>query len=220
MLLAIDTSTRQIGVALYDGQRILTESTWTSPFHHTAELAPAVGRALARTGIGFPELSAIGAAVGPGSFTALRSGLAFAKGLSLAHGTPLIGIPSLDITAAGHPPSDLPLIALLQAGRKRLAAGHYAWTESGWQSAGALDLVTIEDLAAGLTGPAVLCGELTADALTLLAGHPFARPAPPAANVRRPGILALLAWERFSAGERDDPAELAPIYLSTAGIDG
>jgi tRNA threonylcarbamoyladenosine biosynthesis protein TsaB len=216
MLLAIDTSTRQIGVALFEGSRILTESAWTSPFHHTVELAPAVEQALRRTGITFPDLSAIGVAIGPGSFTALRIGLAFAKGLALARQTPLVGIPSLAVTAAGAPPSELPLVAVLEAGRKRLAAARCTWTGSGWQIAGAAELVTLDVLAAGLTEPTILYGELNPEAIAPLAGHPFARPMP---AERRPGLLAALAWKRFCDGEQDDPAALAPIYLSTTGID-
>jgi tRNA threonylcarbamoyladenosine biosynthesis protein TsaB len=193
MLLAIDTSTRQIGVALFDGERILTESTWTSPFHHTVELAPAVKLAFDRSGIGFPALSAIGVAVGPGSFTALRSGLAFVKGLALANGTPLIGVPSLDVTASGMPHSDLPLVAVLEAGRKRLAAGRYIRTGAGWQPDGTPDLVTVEELAAALAEPTLVGGELNSEALAVLRQNAFARPAPPGANVRRPGLLAELA---------------------------
>lgn len=216
MILAIDTSTRQLGVALYDGVHVLAERAWTSPFHHTVELAPAVEKALREAGNGPEGLAAIGVATGPGSFTALRSGMAFAKGLALGRDLPLIGVPSLDVTAAGQPASDLPLVALLEAGRKRLAAGRYTWSDTGWAPDGEAVLVTLEELAAGLSAPAVLCGELDERAEALLAGHPFARLAPAA---RQPGLLAQLAWRRFTAGEADDPATLAPIYLSTAGLD-
>ena len=48
MLLAIDTSTRTIVIALFDGNRILCENTWISKNHHTIELAPSVDQALAQ----------------------------------------------------------------------------------------------------------------------------------------------------------------------------
>ena len=50
MLLAVDTSTRSIGVALYDGVRVLNEMSWISKNHHTIELAPAVEGALVHVG--------------------------------------------------------------------------------------------------------------------------------------------------------------------------
>ncbi|HUF39922.1 MAG TPA: tRNA (adenosine(37)-N6)-threonylcarbamoyltransferase complex dimerization subunit type 1 TsaB [Anaerolineales bacterium] len=216
MLLAIDTSTRQIGLAVFDGAVVLAESVWTSPFHHTVELAPAAARALKEAGIAAGGLTAIGVAIGPGSFTALRTGLAFAKGLALPRELPLIGVPSLDVTAAGQPGSDLPLAAVLEAGRTRLAAGRYAWSAPAWRPSGKPELVTPDELAAGIAEPIIVCGELGPAVREALEGHPFARLSEIG---RRPAVLAELAWRRFSAGERDDPDTLAPIYLSTAGLD-
>jgi tRNA A37 threonylcarbamoyladenosine modification protein TsaB len=42
MLLAVDTSTAQVGLALYDGSQVAQEYTWRSSQHHTVELAPAI----------------------------------------------------------------------------------------------------------------------------------------------------------------------------------
>src|SRR5512134_1144294 len=97
LLLAIDTSTLMAGVALYDGVHVLSEIIWHSPNHHTVELAPVVADVLKRSGIKAPDLKALGVATGPGSFTGLRIGMAFAKGLALAWRIPLVGIPTLDI---------------------------------------------------------------------------------------------------------------------------
>ena len=73
MLLAVDTSTPQIGLALYDGAQVLAESLWTTKTRHTVELAPAVAEMLAHTGAKMDEVRAIGVAIGPGSFTSLRN---------------------------------------------------------------------------------------------------------------------------------------------------
>ena len=103
ILLGLDTSTRSVGLALYDGTQVLSEAVWTSHDHHTVELAPAVGDMLSRAGLEPSHLSAVAAATGPGSFTGLRIGLALAKGLALARRLPLVGIPSLDVLAAAQP---------------------------------------------------------------------------------------------------------------------
>lgn len=219
MLLAVDTSTRRIGIALFDGDQILSEMAWASPFHHTMELAPAVATTLRYAGLQVPDLTAIGAAVGPGSFTALRTGLAFVKGMALAHNIPLYGINSLTITAASQPPSDIPLIAVLEAGRKRLAAQIFTWQE-GWKANGNTRLVTLEELNHQVVTPTRLCGELDGKARLALAGNPHARIAGPSQSLRRPAILAELAWARFKNGQADDPASLAPVYLSTEGVGG
>ena len=102
MLLAVDTSTRAMGVALYDGARVLSEMTWISKNHHTIELAPTVEQALGHIGGGSDDLKALGVAIGPGSFTGLRIGLALAKGLALSHRLPIVGIPTLDVVAGAR----------------------------------------------------------------------------------------------------------------------
>jgi len=82
VLLAIDTSTTWISLALYDGVSVQYEVTWRSQHHHTVELAPAIHQLFKRTGSSGADLTGIAIAIGPGSFTSLRIGLAAAKGLS------------------------------------------------------------------------------------------------------------------------------------------
>src|SRR5574340_1239185 len=121
MLLAVDTSTAQVGLALYDGSQLTAEMLWQSRRHHTVELAPALVELFRRTGIKMTDVQVLGVALGPGSFTALRVGLAFVKGLALSRKLPVVGVPTLDILAAGQPlsKSKMPLAAVLQAGRGR-----------------------------------------------------------------------------------------------------
>ena len=133
MLLTVDTSTMQTGLALYDGSQVLAEMMWQSHQHHTVELAPALAELLKRAEVKVSEIEALGVAIGPGSFTSLRVGLAFVKGLALARKLPVIGIPSLDILAAAQPIAKIPLAAILQAGRTRIALGWYKVEENCWK---------------------------------------------------------------------------------------
>jgi tRNA threonylcarbamoyladenosine biosynthesis protein TsaB len=217
MLLAIDTSTAQIGLALYDGTTVLAELVETSPAHHTQELAPLVSGLLKRTGATIASLRVLGVAVGPGSFTSLRVGLAFAKGLALAQNIPLVGVPTLDIVAAGVPVAALRLAAVLQAGRGRLALVWYHASVDGWQAEGTARVTTAEELEAEIHHPVLVCGELTADDRSRLA-RKFVNVtlASPAQCVRRPAVLAEMAWKRWLAGQVDAVASLAPIYLHVA----
>lgn len=217
MLLAVDTSTNQMGLALYDGAQVIGEFFWHSRHYHTVELAPAVADLFARSGQKIDAVQALGVALGPGSFTSLRVGLAFVKGLALARHLPLLGIPTLDITAATQAVRDLPLAAVLQAGRGRLAAGWYEAGDVGWKARGAAQVTTADELAESIQKPTIVCGELTAEERQRLARKRVKIILPsPAACVRRPSVLAELAWERWQAGARDDAASLAPIYLHVA----
>jgi len=214
MLLAIDTSTRFVGVALYDGTQVLSESTWLSQNHHTVELAPAVADALRRVGAEPTDLQVLGVALGPGSFTGLRIGLAFAKGLALSHHIPMIGIPTLDILAVAQPVSEVPLAAVIEAGRRRLAIGWYQAANDSWQSTGKLDNLTADEFIHGIQKPTLICGELNeAIRERLRRKRKIVTLASPAISVRRPAHLAELAWACWQAGQVDNPATLKPIYL-------
>jgi tRNA threonylcarbamoyladenosine biosynthesis protein TsaB len=220
MLLAIDTSTRRMGVAIYDGAQVIHEMTWASNFHHTVELAPAIDLALSRAGVGSDALTAIAVARGPGSFTSLRTGLALAKGLAFAQNLPLVGIPSLDFLAAAQPLSRLPLAAVLESGRKQMAVGWYKVVVNRWQSTGELELHEAQSLYDRISEPTLICGELNANVRALFKRkRKLALLASPARSQRRPGFLAELAWEHWQNGQTDDPVSLAPIYLSQNSLE-
>ena len=216
MLLAVDTSTAQVGLAVFDGAQVLGETTWRSKQHHTVELAPAVAELLRRSAISMGDVRAIGVAIGPGSFTSLRVGLSLVKGLALACELPLIGIPTLDIYAAAQPASKLPLLTAIQAGRSKLAAGWYKSKKHGWQAQGTARVVASESLIYEIKSPTLVCGEFTAEERQRLKkDHINVKLVSPAGSVRRPSILAELAWTRWQKGEVDEEASLAPIYLHT-----
>lgn len=214
MLLAIDTSTRHAGVALYDGLQVAAEVTWTSHDYHTVELVPIIAELLQRVGKKVTDLVALAVALGPGSFTGLRIGLAAAKGLAIGAHLPLLGIPTLDILAASQPIRDLPLVAVLQAGRGRLAVGYYNVVADGWCQVGSLQIKDVTALTHSIRSPTLVCGELTEEERAILARkRKNVLLATPAQSLRRPSFLAELAWKRWKAGQVDDPVTLAPIYL-------
>ncbi len=217
MLLALDTSTQMVGMALFDGAQVIAETAWRTQNHHTVEVAPVLNDLFTRSGVRPAELKIVAAALGPGSFTSLRIGLAIAKGLALAQRIPVVGIPTLEILAAYQPVRDLPLAVVLQAGRGRLAVGWYAAKGSQWESQGAPQVMSVEDLAQKIETPTLVTGELSAAERVVLARkRRMVQMASPAASLRRPSYLAELAWKRWRAGKVDDVIALAPIYLSTA----
>jgi tRNA threonylcarbamoyladenosine biosynthesis protein TsaB len=214
VLLAIDTSTRVMGLAIYDGSRLLCDATWACGDHHTVELAPAIAEALQRCGLSISALQALGVAIGPGSFTGVRIGLALAKGMALAQHIPLVGVPTLDFLAASQPVQDIPLVAVLQAGRGRLAVGWYRAVKGAWQPQGSLEVLDALTLAERIQQPTRVCGELNEEErLTLGRKRKIVFLASPAQSLRRAGFLAELAWRRWHAGKVDDPVSLSPIYL-------
>jgi tRNA threonylcarbamoyladenosine biosynthesis protein TsaB len=215
LLLAIDTATRVPSLALYDGERVLTEETWRSANNHTVELAPALVRALERQNIPPAELRGIAVALGPGSFTGLRIGLSVAKGLALTLAISLVGIPTLDALVYAQSRKRGPVCAVLQAGRGRVSAAFYRRRGGQWQRQGDYHLTTLSELCADIESRTFFCGEIDAQAAELLRERLGAKAviASPASSLRRAGYLAELGWQRLERGEVDDPATLAPIYL-------
>jgi tRNA threonylcarbamoyladenosine biosynthesis protein TsaB len=218
VILAIDTSTRTIGLALYDGTQVLSENLWASSDHHTVQLAPAVSDLLNHTRITVDSLVAIAVALGPGSFTGLRIGMALAKGIALVQNIPLVGVSSLDILAASQPVLDMPMAAVLRAGRGRLAVGWYQVNEASgerhWQSSQPIEVLTPKELSACIQTPTQVCGELTEEERRLLGRkRKNILLVSPAQSLRRPAFLAELAWKRWLINDVDDPAALAPVYL-------
>jgi tRNA threonylcarbamoyladenosine biosynthesis protein TsaB len=178
------------------------------------ELAPAVAEALQRCGLNASALRALGVAIGPGSFTGVRIGLALAKGMALAQHIPLVGIPTLDVIAAAQPVQDIPLAAVLQAGRGRLAVRWYRAEAGAWQPQGTFEVLDALTLAERVQQPTQVCGELTEEERQILGRKRKLVVLPsPAHSLRRAGFLAELAWRRWQAGQVDDPVTLAPIYL-------
>jgi tRNA threonylcarbamoyladenosine biosynthesis protein TsaB len=214
MLVAIDTATGYASLALHDGFQVRGEYTWESPRRHTVELLPRLVAALGQADIGVNHLNGVAVTRGPGSFTGLRVGIAVAKGLSLARGLPLVGVPTLDVVAAAQGRDRRPLCAVLQAGRKRICVATYRWRHGEWCTHEEPRLTTWSALVEEITSPTLFCGEIgPAGSDTLAALGELAVLLPAAARLRRASFLAEVAWQRLNQGMTDDPATLIPLYL-------
>lgn len=100
-VLALDTCLTATSAAVLDGERVLAARSEPMARGHQERLAVLVRELMGEAGLAFAELDRIGVTVGPGSFTGLRVGLAFAKGLSSALSIPCAGVSTLEAMAAG-----------------------------------------------------------------------------------------------------------------------
>ncbi|MBS0409200.1 MAG: tRNA (adenosine(37)-N6)-threonylcarbamoyltransferase complex dimerization subunit type 1 TsaB [Proteobacteria bacterium] len=100
IVLALDTCLGACSVAVTDEGRTLASLSEPMTRGHQERLASMTREAMATAGLPFSALDRIGVTVGPGSFTGLRVGVAFAKGLALALGRPCIGVGALEALAA------------------------------------------------------------------------------------------------------------------------
>jgi tRNA threonylcarbamoyladenosine biosynthesis protein TsaB len=101
LLLALDTASASVSVAVHDGDAVLVTRSGESSPRHVELLIPLVHEALAEIGAKPSDLTAVAVGVGPGPFTGLRVGLVSARVLGLALGIDVLGVCSLDALAAG-----------------------------------------------------------------------------------------------------------------------
>ncbi|MCX5429604.1 tRNA (adenosine(37)-N6)-threonylcarbamoyltransferase complex dimerization subunit type 1 TsaB [Streptomyces sp. NBC_00257] len=202
LLLAVDTATPAVTVALHDGTSVVAESGQVDARRHGELLLPAVDRVLAEAGVKLDAVTDVVVGVGPGPYTGLRVGLVTAATFGSALSVPVHGLCTLDglAYAAGLAGLEGPFAVATDARRKEVYWARY------------------DDARTRVTGPAV---DRPADIAGQLAGlpvvgagavlYPEAFP-----DAREPehvsaGALAALAAERLAAGAELLPPQ--PLYL-------
>jgi tRNA threonylcarbamoyladenosine biosynthesis protein TsaB len=119
LTLAIETSSPLGSIAVGRDGELLAERTHEGGDAHAEALFPLLDELLAEAGVKRQELQSIAVGVGPGSFTGLRVGIAFAEGIATGLGLPLVGIPSLAGLAWSHPfPAGVELVAAVLDARR------------------------------------------------------------------------------------------------------
>lgn len=215
ILAAIDTATRQASVALYDERGVLAESSWRTENRHSVDTLPVLEGLMRLQRLEPAALGAVAVASGPGSFTGLRIGMSLAKGLALALDVPIVGVPTLTVTAyvAGDPGCQL--WAVMEAGRGRLCVQPFRFEEGLPLPENDASVVDAASWAPKASEPVLLAGEIRAMVVDRILQLPQAENiaiASLASSVRRAGYLAELAWERVQRQETDDLDTLDVSY--------
>lgn len=99
LLLSLDTSTRSCSVALHSETDLILSCELNTDKSSASMLTPLIQTALTHAGFQMSDLDAIAVAMGPGSYTGLRVGVATAKGLCFALDKPLIAVNTLKAMA-------------------------------------------------------------------------------------------------------------------------
>ena len=152
MIGALHTTFEQPAFAVGDGGRLVA---WARAPRWPADLTELVARVLGEAGLAADaEFDGVVAATGPGRFGAVRGGIAFAKGLALARGAPLVGVPTAAAVAEAAGDSDASIV--LPAGRGR-------WYVTTRDSGGEIGLVDADELTVAVPADAPVAGPLGVD---------------------------------------------------------
>jgi tRNA threonylcarbamoyladenosine biosynthesis protein TsaB len=219
LLLAIETSGALPSVALLRGEELVAERR-TAPGRPGREpLLPAIDALLRRAGCALDEVEAFAVAVGPGSFTGLRIGVATLKGLAFGGCAPVAAVGTLDALALRAPRGRDPVVAVLDARRGEVYAAGFAWQGPRLARAGLPEgLYGAEELAARLPARCVLVGDgvLVCGAACRAALGRGLRAVPPPRGRPRAREVGLLGAELLREGRGIDAADLVPRYLRRA----
>ncbi|MEV7318884.1 tRNA (adenosine(37)-N6)-threonylcarbamoyltransferase complex dimerization subunit type 1 TsaB [Streptomyces sp. NPDC093970] len=200
LLLALDTATPAVTVALHDGAAVIASSSQVDARRHGELLLPAVDRVLAEAGVKLDAVTAIVTGIGPGPYTGLRVGLMTADTFGLALGVPVHGLCTLDALAYAADVEKGPFVVATDARRKEVYWATYADSRTRLTDPAVDRPADIAERVAGL--PAVGAGAML---------YPDTFPVVHEPEHVSAAALASLAVERLAAGE-ELPAP-RPLYL-------
>jgi tRNA threonylcarbamoyladenosine biosynthesis protein TsaB len=215
-ILAIDTATAQVGVAIGDADQLLGETRLVGDRRHAEQLAPAIHALCESTGVRPQDFTAIGVGIGPGLFTGLRVGVTTAKVMAHALRIPLVAVASLDLIAYPLRHASRLVVAVVDARRHEVFSARYRPVPGGMQREGGYDVGTVAELVADLevggerlliagNGSVRFREELGGLDHAEFAGEEFAEPSVAA--------LVELAAAKVEREEFDVPFDVVPLYL-------
>ena len=164
-LLAFDTSTDNMSVAVSDGLRVW-QHTGPGGAQASSTLIPAIFGLLAQAGLALAELDALVFGRGPGSFTGLRTACSVAQGLAFGARLPVLPLDTLLALAEearfaqqGAAPVDLQLTALLDARMNEMYVQRFGFADGRWTAPAPCTLIRPEALQPD-AGTALLAGNV------------------------------------------------------------
>lgn len=201
LLLAVDTATPAVTVALHDGSSVLAAESQVDARRHGELLLPAVDRVLAGAGLKLDAVTDVVVGVGPGPYTGLRVGLVTALTFGSALGVPVHGLCTLDGLAYASQ-LDEPFVVATDARRKEVYWARYADRRTRLTEPAVNRPADLADLAELSGLPAVGAGAVL---------YPGTFPDARGPEHQSAAALASLAAERLAAGADFLPP--LPLYL-------
>lgn len=225
-LLAIDTSGPGAGLVLAGDGLVTTAALDEGGRARTEDLAAEASGLLAARGWTAADLSLLGAVTGPGSYTGLRSGLAFVRGLALPRDLPVVGVGALELMAESAAAPGERVLALWPLGGDRFAAdaSHGAPSPDAPDALDAVEPAGLDRLLAsagpqGLSAVVLPAWALAADGSVAEAGRAAAEAAARAGlPLRRGGghllpLLAQVVERKARRGLASPAGEVLPLYV-------
>jgi tRNA threonylcarbamoyladenosine biosynthesis protein TsaB len=222
LLLALDTATSHVGVAIGDGGEVRGEVRIAGGRRHAEQLAPAIRELAGWTGVRLEQLAAIAVDVGPGLFTGLRVGVTTAKVMAQALRIPVVPVASLDLVAYPLRYSRRMIVAVLDARRREVFHASYRPVPGGVQRMTEYAVASPDDLVAELEATAeeiLLVGDGVASHAPVFAALDRAEVVGPELAAPSTAALVALANARVEREEFVAPWDVEPCYLRASDAE-
>lgn len=214
-ILGIETSTKTGSVAVMSEQGVIAQYSLNIEVTHSERLMSTVDRVLKDTGLTMQQFDGFAVAIGPGSFTGLRIGLATVKGLALATGKPIAPVPTLQALARNIPLAAHPICPMLDARKNEVYAALFTFDGSTLTQTMPETVVPLAQLAAFIADRTVFTGEASHLYRTELEGLLGDRAlfAPLSSILPSAAIVAEVGLKMIRNGRHSDPDSLTPLYI-------
>ncbi len=216
-ILALETSAKAVSAAVSEDGKILASGYQDTGLTHSRTLMPIVEHILKNTDLTVADMDIIAAAVGPGSFTGIRIGVAAAKGLACASQKPVVGVSTLAAMARNVAFADGLVVCAMDARRQQVYNALFEAKDGRLTRLTEDRAISLADLAEELKAsplPRTIVGDGAQLCFRYMedAGVPC-RLAPPHLVMQNAMSVALAAEEEALAGRLTDAQGLLPVYL-------
>lgn len=220
-ILGLDTGTSIASLALVSNGRIVQTIRRPVPSHGAA-IPGMVDEIVGRAELSIRDLNAIAVGIGPGSFTGLRIGISYAKGLAMATGCSMVGVPSFDaialaaLDASEVGPGGL-ICVIFDARKGEVYAALYRVVADGLEKLSEELVVALEHLASRITEDVLLVGDSRAkDAAALIGSRGLLVAVLETGTLDlRGACVAAIGGARLSCGETERSESIEPLYVRT-----
>jgi len=214
-ILGIETSTKTGSVAVVSEKGVIAQYSLNIEVTHSERLMSTVDRVLKDTGLALSSMDGYAVAIGPGSFTGLRIGLAAVKGLALSTGKPVAAVPTLKALAWNLPFAEYPICPMLDARKNEVYASIYQFDKDVLAQTMPEAVIALSALKERIFGKTVFTGEAAylyrADIKRTFGDQALF--APLSAILPSAAAVAEIGMAMIRNNEQADLDTLAPLYI-------
>lgn len=214
-ILAVDTATTSCSVAVADDEDLLAEMTIDNDQTHSKHLTDLIRQVIGLAGISLSEIDGFAVTKGPGSFTGLRIGMSTVKGLAVASGRPVVGVPTLESLAMQSGIFNLLVCPMIDARRGEVYFASYRFGLHRLYAQHKEQVVLPQNILSELQEPCVFIGNgaivYRHNIIDKLGDQAYF--ASSGQHIIRGATVAMLGLSRIATGEIDEIESLVPNYL-------